>query len=660
MHVKTHINVRSKLLYTKVITVLVIFIVACMMAANLTERKLNKLLLYKIIPTDAVKKLNRGQTVIERYNIVTMSFFSDIVGFTSMVGEMRPIQVMTMLNELYMQFDKLAEKHGVYKVETIGDAYMVVGGAPHRMPAPQAAEKVALFALEVMELVKSFRTTDGDRVAIRAGIASGPVVAGVVGTTMPRYCFFGDTVNLASRMESNSIKLNIQCSDFTYRLLRDAPNFEFLIERRENIVNLKGKGDTETWWIRNVIANRNSFASGDLEMARDSSQDRFVQSMALSQQRWDRLGQPESALVCATSEMKTMIFRVASILEHRLSYAMNGSSSGQKITDIVKEELQTYVEEICFMYNNVHFHGFEHASHTIISMNKIVDYLQKADNNSKSRVLENSMHYFILVFACLIHDVAHTGMTNAILVETNHKLALKYSQSQTERNSIELGLELLTKRKYKHLRNIIYNDMMSKEKINEMIKISVLGSDIALDDLRDNYIKRFEAEYPGSVVESLGPLEKNPSVFSLASISCDRERVAIEHIMQVVDIAHTMQCWKNFVKWNLRLFQEHMLCFEKDLTYNPLPEWFKNQVKFLINYVIPLAQRAEYLFSNIDGMSDLKLLEHAKANLKRWGEEGAVISAIFRNGHMNNDIESDILINCFARFSDYQNDNQLT
>lgn len=90
-----------------------------MVAANLTEKKLNKLLLYKIMPIDAIKKLNRGQTVIERYNIVTI-FFSDIVGFTKMSGEMKPIQVMKMLNELYMQFDRLVEKHGVYKVETIG------------------------------------------------------------------------------------------------------------------------------------------------------------------------------------------------------------------------------------------------------------------------------------------------------------------------------------------------------------------------------------------------------------------------------------------------------------------------------------------------------------------------------------------------------------
>ena len=106
-------------LWVRIITVLCTFIVSAMFALVLLERQLHKLLLYKIMPKDAIEKLNRGHTVVERYNIVTI-FFSDIVGFTSLAGEMTPIQVMKMLNELYLQFDRIVEKHGVYKVETIG------------------------------------------------------------------------------------------------------------------------------------------------------------------------------------------------------------------------------------------------------------------------------------------------------------------------------------------------------------------------------------------------------------------------------------------------------------------------------------------------------------------------------------------------------------
>jgi len=119
MRVKTHVDVKSDLFYVNVLSCIGTFIVSCMFAMNLTEKALHKMLLYKMMPMDAIQKLNRGQTVVERYNIVTI-FFSDIVGFTSLCGDMRPIQVMKMLNELYMEFDKIVEKHGVYKVETIG------------------------------------------------------------------------------------------------------------------------------------------------------------------------------------------------------------------------------------------------------------------------------------------------------------------------------------------------------------------------------------------------------------------------------------------------------------------------------------------------------------------------------------------------------------
>jgi len=244
-------------------------IMAIMLGIILVERKLHKMLLFKIMPRKAIKKLHRGQTVIERYNMVTI-FFSDIVGFTNMAGTMRPVQVMKMLNALYKEFDRIAAKHDVYKVETIGDAYMVVGGCPDRCNGVRGAEKVALFAIDIIKMVKEeFRTENGSSIQIRCGLASGPVVAGVVGNAMPRYCLFGDTVNLASRMESTSKTMKIQCNEVCYRLLRDAPNYAFALHERMNEqsgnikgtasqissgVMIKGKGMMQTWWIQRAIS----------------------------------------------------------------------------------------------------------------------------------------------------------------------------------------------------------------------------------------------------------------------------------------------------------------------------------------------------------------------------------------------------------------------
>jgi class 3 adenylate cyclase len=228
------------------------FVLALLVLMILVKQTQHEEILFKMMPANAIKKLRRGQTVIEKYNNVTI-FFSDIVGFTTIAGEMTPTEVMSMLNQLYVQFDKLVDKHKVYKVETIGDAYMVLGGAPNRCSDVEAAEKVALFALDAIKTVQTWRPEEGTEILIRAGLASGPVVAGVVGNAMPRYCLFGDTVNFASRMESTSVKMKIQCAELTYHLLMKAPNFTFTChERREGQergIEVKGKGRLVTYWI---------------------------------------------------------------------------------------------------------------------------------------------------------------------------------------------------------------------------------------------------------------------------------------------------------------------------------------------------------------------------------------------------------------------------
>jgi hypothetical protein len=124
MQVSHQCNIWKQIVYLRIAAVLAGFIVTIMFAMILLERQLHSLLLYKIMPEEAIKKLNRNETVVDQFNIVTV-FFSDIVGFTSLAGDMRPIQVMKMLNELYVEFDRIVEKHSVYKVETIGYVLLV-------------------------------------------------------------------------------------------------------------------------------------------------------------------------------------------------------------------------------------------------------------------------------------------------------------------------------------------------------------------------------------------------------------------------------------------------------------------------------------------------------------------------------------------------------
>lgn len=181
----------------------------------------------------------------EEFEEVTV-YFSDIVGFTSLAARSTPVQVVALLNDLYTTFDAAIERYHVYKVETIGDAYMVVGGLPAR--AADHAESVATMALHLLHLAGRFRVRHLPRqpLHLRIGLHSGPCCAGVVGLTMPRYCLFGDTVNTASRMESTGAAWRIQVSATTAARLLAAGGYRL---RERGLTHVKGKGAMRTYWL---------------------------------------------------------------------------------------------------------------------------------------------------------------------------------------------------------------------------------------------------------------------------------------------------------------------------------------------------------------------------------------------------------------------------
>ncbi|EGI65143.1 Guanylate cyclase 32E [Acromyrmex echinatior] len=211
------------------------------------EKKKTDALLYEILPRYVAEQLKMGHKVeAESFDCVTI-YFSDIVGFTSMSAESTPLEIVDFLNDLYTCFDSTIENYDVYKVETIGDAYMVVSGLPIRNDIQHASE-IASMSLCLLNAIKQFtiRHRPFDKLQLRIGIHSGPVCAGVVGLKMPRYCLFGDTVNTASRMESTGLPLKIQCSCETKQLLDQLGGFN-LIER--GVISMKGKGDRLTYWL---------------------------------------------------------------------------------------------------------------------------------------------------------------------------------------------------------------------------------------------------------------------------------------------------------------------------------------------------------------------------------------------------------------------------
>uniref|UniRef100_A0A3Q1DE13 Guanylate cyclase n=1 Tax=Amphiprion ocellaris TaxID=80972 RepID=A0A3Q1DE13_AMPOC len=211
------------------------------------EKQKTDRLLYSMLPKQVADDLRQGKPMQAQSYVSATVFFSDIVGFTQLSSSSTPYQVVDFLNKLYTTFDDIIDNYDVYKVETIGDAYMVVSGVP-RVNGILHASQIASMALDLVGVCRTFRIPHkpNTQLQIRAGIHSGPVVAGVVGTKMPRYCLFGDTVNTASRMESNSVALKIQCSCSTFYLLEEIGGY--VLECRGTL-QVKGKGDMVTYWL---------------------------------------------------------------------------------------------------------------------------------------------------------------------------------------------------------------------------------------------------------------------------------------------------------------------------------------------------------------------------------------------------------------------------
>ncbi|KAL7392993.1 hypothetical protein ABVT39_005013 [Epinephelus coioides] len=211
------------------------------------EKKRGDSLLYAMIPKAVADRLRKGITALETCQVfpdVTI-LFSDVVKFNEICIHITPMQVVDMLNEIYIVFDTLSEKHNVYKVETIRDAYMVVAGVPNKTTFH--AHHICDMALDMLSSIDHLKDpSTGDNIQIRVGIHSGMVVAGVVGLKMPRYCLFGDTVNTASRMESNGVGMQIHISQTTKDHLEHEP---YIIEERGKIF-VKGKGYMKTYWLK--------------------------------------------------------------------------------------------------------------------------------------------------------------------------------------------------------------------------------------------------------------------------------------------------------------------------------------------------------------------------------------------------------------------------
>ena len=226
-----------------------------------SERENANRLLLNILPLKVAQLLKSREGVIaERYDDVSV-LFADIVDFTRYARAKPPDQLVTKLNEIFFRFDELTDHAGLEKIKTVGDAYMVVGGVPE--PKSGHAETIAFLALDMLSTIKEIEREEGAPFSLRIGIHIGPVVAGVIGKRKFAYdLLWGDTVNIASRMESSGTANTIQVSEAVYEILKDKFQFKkrgrwtskALARRKPSICWLRPKASNVVCWLRITLS----------------------------------------------------------------------------------------------------------------------------------------------------------------------------------------------------------------------------------------------------------------------------------------------------------------------------------------------------------------------------------------------------------------------
>jgi class 3 adenylate cyclase len=592
----------------------------------------------------------------------TTILFADISGFTAWSSVREPTQVFILLETIYKAFDEIAKRRGVFKVETIGDCYVAVTGLPE--PRKDHAVAMTRFARDCMHrmhvLVKKLEVTlgpDTAQLSMRFGLHSGPVTAGVLRGERSRFQLFGDTMNTASRMESTGARDKIQISQQTANLLVEAGKTSWITPRTEKVI-AKGKGEMQTYWVAVSVKQGSSnscvesSSSNLLEDALNdldaSSNCQLISAKTIRLVKWnvdvlknllvlvqarrdDTVVLPtEKECLDTSSDHHTLLDEVKEII-HLPTY--NGGLSKDptviKLDPIVLGQLEEYVTAVASMYRDNPFHNFEHASHVTMSVVKLLSRivapdLQQANGKDMGSTLHDHTYgitsdpltQFACVFSALIHDVDHAGVPNSQLIKENSLLSKVYKKkSVAEQNSVDLAWDLLMDNRFETLRGVIYSTSAEKKRFRQLVVNSVMATDIMDKDLKQLRNNRWNRAFGA---ENRSESEED---------SVDRKAtIVIEHLIQASDIAHTMQHWHVYRKWNARLFEESYMAFlEGRAEKDPSEIWYEGEIGFFDFYIIPLAKKLKDC--GVFGVSSDEYLTYAMQNRQEWEERGHQVVA---------------------------------
>ena len=493
--------------------------------------------------------------------------------------------------------------------------------------------------------------------------------------TRSKLQLFGDTVNCAARMESNGIPSKIQVSQKTADLLLAAGKGHWL-QPREDLIDAKGKGKLQAYWVEPPLraasagAGVSESASSELDVMHvlgatalpgdtsaaklerliDWNVDAFTGLIKRVVARRNTMDTAKNGKLLHAinvdsfeaeklprSEVSEVI--VLPEFEFCVKTAAGKELTEVKLSDAVSWQLRDMISVIAYMYRPNPFHNFEHAAHVAMSIMKLLQRVVSPEKveiggsckNEKevAEALASNLHYstygitsdpltqFAIVFAALIHDVDHPGVSNGQLVAERDPLASLYdNQSVAEQNSITIAWELLQRDEYSDLRACLFANDSDVRRFRQLVVNSVMATDIFDKDLKAMREARWEKAFH---------CDDNASSASENSVSFNRKAtIVIEHLIQASDVAHTMQHWAIYQKWNRRLFEEVYTAYKAGRSpSNPADGWYNGELWFFDNYIIPLAKKLKEC--RVFGVACDEFLNYALDNRFEWETKGREI-----------------------------------
>ncbi|CAB9504460.1 Receptor-type guanylate cyclase gcy [Seminavis robusta] len=577
----------------------------------------------------------------------TTVMFADMEGFTAWSSQRDPISVFHLLETVYNAFDEIAARRKVFKVETVGDCYVACCGLPepnknHALVMARFAQDCARRVRVVTRKLEVELGPETSALGFRFGLHSGPVTGGVLRGQRARFQLFGDTVNTAARIESTGKKGRIQISSATANLIREAGKGAWVVPREDKVL-AKGIGIVETCWLT-LKAIDEGDADADITEREDDelggefrdkqvglvdwhteSLAQFLKVVVAHQRSAQQKKDSDSGLKAAEQEVLDRRAAPIEEISDRIPFpeienleAIQEAAESIELGMSVMMQLRNFVWSMAATYKQVPFHNFDHASHVVMNVMKLLG----SASNHKDDGLDDPLARFTLVLAAIVHDADHPGVPNGQLNKEQDSIAMVYNgQSAAEQNSLDITWNLLMEDQYKDLRRTIYKNKEEMIRFRQLLVHTVLVTDIVNKELQTKRKERWNRVFGTS-----GEAPQPPSMFeTLEDIQSERRTALLELVIQASDVSHTMQHWHIYRQWNTCLFHEMDKAWsEGRADKDPRKDWYKGEIGFFKFYILPLADRVKH--SSAFGALGAELYHCAESNMMEWEMKGEQVT----------------------------------